>query len=914
MYIKHNKMTKILTVLLSFILFISVAFPSELAGAIGRGLFARAAMTVGGSGSLSPGSPDTAVSGIRGQYSYRNPPIRVSLYRNTKVLLKGDQGLTHIYNTMSGGFPESLTASIHFIHQQMADDIGSAPISIGQANTSDKTLTYVADTNAISNIVTMGNDAATPDFTNGIYYGMMKSQGLDAFKANWRSNMVEPQSSTAAWGWILAKTGPVLGDGTYSVNDNILKLFGGYAADGVTKLNYDDIKDWTAADSNEAYMRYLDMLMTLYTVSSGDTQTQWGQAVDDYLNSTHLQDSPISICIDSEALMEFNRNQYYILLPTVDYLEFATGIETPFAPSGTTWWATPGLTDQSSATIAVSRNQFLYAAQQSVANSPTFARISDYYTNQNGFSFAATAFTGDVLRTPQGGTPYWTAYSTNVLTDYFNIFKMYPPGADPGTATMDGYMIAPAPLKAPSLPLGFLTADPKNKVISTANIGMPVTLTVTSGVAEADKGAWETEITNAGNQGQNFNLTFTFTRTSTDVSGPPLINPNPATVEWSASEMMDFIMSGAKFYQTFDDTSNISTDGLRSITLNYTVNVLVTCGASTWTGSAADYASFVIKQPRIGYTSKPDAYSELKNYGTGSNLSGNLTENYEAMAGVPSTEQLYFAAGGSEFIVDITLEYIKGEIAKRSYNSYFTSTPSEFKDGDTAKVTAATPFKFPTPTDNGVGDTQWDPHAGGSFTVTWTDSVPNDATSPVVVTGTGTASATCTAKPNRDKYNAAVTAAQAYVTAVNDTTFSWTAASDKITRSKTGWGAAITTNTVTDPVTTYASASNIWYTGSGEDRTEHEGPCTATATKGADGTFTISITWTTLPHLLCGPECEDTLPEIHDTWSQTWTYDSMKIVDVHVWKIDQGAVDGLNSIINTDVIGASVVKGEPNIF
>ena len=40
----------------------------------------------------------------------------------------------------------------------------------------------------------------------------------------------------------------------------------------------------------------------------------------------------------------------------------------------------------------------------------------------------------------------------------------------------------------------------------------------------------------------------------------------------------------------------------------------------------------------------------------------------------------------------------------------------------------------------------------------------------------------------------------------------------------------------------------------------------------------------------------------------------MKIVDVHVWKIDQAAVDGLEEIIAVDVVGADIVTGEPEIF
>jgi regulator of protease activity HflC (stomatin/prohibitin superfamily) len=60
-------------------------------------------------------------------------------------------------------------------------------------------------------------------------------------------------------------------------------------------------------------------------------------------------------------------------------------------------------------------------------------------------------------------------------------------------------------------------------------------------------------------------------------------------------------------------------------------------------------------EERIGYASTAQAYAEFKNYGVQSDTDGFLMEDFEAMAGVPSTEQMYFAAGGSEFIVDPTV-------------------------------------------------------------------------------------------------------------------------------------------------------------------------------------------------------------------------------------------------------------------
>ncbi|GAB6152558.1 hypothetical protein JCM17380_13080 [Desulfosporosinus burensis] len=843
MYIKRNRTSKILTTLLSLLLIVSVVFPMELAHVISKNLFARAAMTVGGSGSLVPGSPQTAVSGIAPGVTFRNPPLRVSLFRDKKALLTEEEGLSKIYHNMKLGFPQNITASVHFIRPETATFIGSKPISIGEANTANKTLTYLADSNAISNIITM--EGGTPNTTNGVYYSAIKATGLDNFKTNWRSKMTSTYASKEAWSWILAKSGD-----DYLVDTRIKTLFGGENGD----LDYNNIKAWTDAQSNDAYMRYLDMLMTLYTLSSGDTKEQWGQAVDDYINSDNLQESPISISIDSEALMSFNGGAYFILIPTIDYLEFATGLEKAFATSEDIWWATSALTD---AHPGHSYAQLELSAKKSVAISPTFARISDYYTNQNGFSFAATAFTKGVLRTQSPTSIFWTA-PDSILTDYLNIFRLEDP-ANPGGG-MYGYMLSPAPLKVPSLSVGVLKAEPDNKVIETKAIGMPVSLTVTSGTKAEDYGSWEAMILNARTQGNPFNIKMAFSRTSTEVPQIPFISPNPAEFNWTPDEMLDFIY-GRKNYIGTDDTSGISTEGKSQITFNYTLATTITSGGKTWTGTSTDTASFRILAPRIGYTSKPDAYSELKNYGTGSNLTGNLTENWEAMAGVPSTEQLYFAAGGSEFIVDITVERIEDEIAKRSYDSYYTTTNCEFFTGDTSKGLMGAPDHGGLASGSTVNQTGPSGGGGCGSPPGWTP--PNPGTR----------------------------------------TYTYTSASDVRARSVT-----------VSPVFHDTSSTSVSHSeghGSGSSTNPHScghGACSYSYAYSGYWTYTIPM------HAVCGPCCSHVLPEVHDTWAQTWTYDAMKIVDVHVWKIDQAAVDGLTSIISTDIVGADIVKGEPNIF
>lgn len=78
------------------------------------------------------------------------------------------------------------------------------------------------------------------------------------------------------------------------------------------------------------------------------------------------------------------------------------------------------------------------------------------------------------------------------------------------------------------------------------------------------------------------------------------------------------------------------------------------------------------------YISAPVTYSEIKH-------NEPKGEKWEAMAGVPTTEQLYFASGGSEFIVDIELEYIQDETTTRNYRVEFTPVSCDLSGSKSCK-------------------------------------------------------------------------------------------------------------------------------------------------------------------------------------------------------------------------------------
>lgn len=317
-----------------------------------------------------------------------------------------------------------------------------------------------------------------------------------------------------------------------------------------------------------------------------------------------------------------------------------------------------------------------------------------------------------------------------------------------------------------------------------------------------------------------------------------------------------------------------------------------------------DYASYFRKEEppeTVNYTSNPVTYSEIKQ-GTIGN------EEFEAMAGTPTTRDLYFGTGGSEFIVDFEAALMKGQKAKRTYKVHYDGTECEFKIGDQSKD-----FTFPSPSGGGSGNTTISSmHDGGSCTVTWTGTTP--------WTGSGGVSAHTAWVTNSwddSAYNAALAAANAYASTVNGTVYKYTAASDKVTRSYNSWGAS-------------ASGSNPHISGSAQNGQVYIAPTppdkdgkggdpgqpfiAGQYTPGQANTWTITVRWTAPAHTNCGPCHTHDLPAINDTWTQEIPYDYFDITKAMVWKIEQSYLDGLKTITGTDSVYSQILQGNPNIF
>ncbi|XID94319.1 glycine-rich protein [Paenibacillaceae bacterium WGS1546] len=303
------------------------------------------------------------------------------------------------------------------------------------------------------------------------------------------------------------------------------------------------------------------------------------------------------------------------------------------------------------------------------------------------------------------------------------------------------------------------------------------------------------------------------------------------------------------------------------------------------------------------YSSYPEFWSEIKQGRPGA-------EEFEAMAGTPTTRHLYFATGGSEFIVDIVVEYVPDMTSTRTYRSYFSGgVPSEFKIGDQAKD-----YTVPSPSGASSSSLTVNGHRGGTVTATWTGVTP--------YTGSVTWSDHTVSVNNTwddGPYQAAKAQAQAWAAAVNGFTIRHTAASDGITRPFNDWGASITSDSNTHPAG-WANPGQPEIRGSCGDPPS---PCViqpyvpSSGQNGQDGAYSITVTGTLPARIIDGPSSIYDLPLVEDTWTQKVTYDYTKITKAKVWKIDRSKVNGmavLTDDFENDELTATIKQGDPTIF
>lgn len=100
-----------------------------------------------------------------------------------------------------------------------------------------------------------------------------------------------------------------------------------------------------------------------------------------------------------------------------------------------------------------------------------------------------------------------------------------------------------------------------------------------------------------------------------------------------------------------------------------------------------------------------------------------------------------------------------------------------------------------------------------------------------------------------------------------------------------------------------------------------------TTAKNYDGDGTVATSTetvgTALPaHALCGPCCQHVLKSVEDKWQQELYYDTLRITNLRIWKLDSGYAEGMTEIQKGtgytgdeyDVVVSNITQSDPNFF
>ena len=329
---------------------------------------------------------------------------------------------------------------------------------------------------------------------------------------------------------------------------------------------------------------------------------------------------------------------------------------------------------------------------------------------------------------------------------------------------------------------------------------------------------------------------------------------------------------------------------------------------------------------RMGFSTEGEEFAEIKS-------NAPLNEEYEVMGGIPSSEEIYFSVGGSEFKLALVMQYWMNEHSRdRTYTVHFDGNTCEFNNnelnkGDTwpgADQNGANGMtKIPVPTVTPTISDYTLSHDGDyNISATWKGTMPWIGKAQAKEAHGGTH-----IEINEwdwTEFNKAITSANAWMEALNATKITWDAASEK-----TGGVNSLREYTLEADITSTdgtsehqkadkphdgvnCSVSDGWCGGHGE---EGSGDHSGSTTDGKGGTFEITVKIKDIkPHMICGPCCGHVMPELWDTWRQGLVYDFAKISQVRLFKLDQGSVDGLQELTGVDTVFANVISGNPTYF
>lgn len=779
--------------------------------------------------------------------------FEVGIQRDKDTYVEMENGKNKVLDKFEKKFISNGGNSLFFTSRDMYSLMESrynGKFVLGWYNPSNKSLKCIGDNSYLARIKVMEtspvNPTASASFPSGgkYYNGLKTTYTLDTISelANgaWKNYINNnTYGGMQVWSWILQKTG----SGTWDIKNRLEQLT------NPTGLDLNKVSEWTPEQQYEHKLRILDLLLMYYEIFPNEHQgkAEVASAIDDWITGRNLTETPVTFVITTSVAVNpgepTNQATGHILTRTIDYLNYVSGAELAYMVNGPFYDAiVPAATAPAGGNNTYKNLEG--SINQSIKASPTFNRITNTANRKNGFYYGLSAMAKYRIKTGDGYV-VWATKSTQIsVLDALQISEK----------GISGFMLLlTAPIGSKSLEM-VVDATPDEEVVETPKIGRVANIKIDI-VPDAGKiSTWKPVTDYANVNNKTIDVLVKITRTPSGGSYTP--NYSVTAKKFTGSEFLTFIQGNSSIDIIDSSVAEYEIAKGETKIFRYDVELDITANGNTTKLTGFDTCSFErvkVLEQTVFYNSNPVAYAEIKE-------GSPYNESFEAMAGVPTTEKLYFSSGGSEFIVEVKLQYVQDTKTERTYRSEYSGTSCEFKDGDTAK---------------GLGGA---PNHGGLAS--------NDT---VYVTGPSGGGG-CGSPPGWTPPNP------------GPKTYTYTSASDKVTRSVTVQPVFHDTSSVSEThgCSGHGSGENFYYCGH----------CTCSYSYSYSGYWTYTIPM----HSVCGPCCQHELPPIVDTWKQSITYDHMKIIEAHVWKIDQASVNGMTEITGTDTIKASIIQGDPNIF
>ena len=234
---------------------------------------------------------------------------------------------------------------------------------------------------------------------------------------------------------------------------------------------------------------HLDLLMTLFVLSTGTQQDYYRTEIDRYINGTDVADRPPLVAIDTVVRVSapaYTSSKIYV--SSVDYMMYSAGITPAYAFNSAT---APVYPNNDTATTWDYKNIMSTLTDLSIAQKPGATRITNYtgdaYRN-NAFSWGMGGVIGDGYLTTRNGLAEWRSSSvTNGIMETL-IFK----------DNLRGFMIITTdnvliPDPTPEGGFELLTDKPEENVIErlqATTIGEMVTVTLKGSLDRTEEDAW----------------------------------------------------------------------------------------------------------------------------------------------------------------------------------------------------------------------------------------------------------------------------------------------------------------------------------------------------------------------------------------------------------------------------------------